>query len=66
MCPASRNDEILMSRCIIAQTMRDSSTLDPVVGRELSLAEAARAHDAVMDPGALGKAVLIPESIRCA
>lgn len=34
--------------------------LRPVVGRELALAEAARAHTAVLDPGAQGKIVLIP------
>jgi NADPH:quinone reductase len=33
-------------------------TLNPVVGRELALADAARAHDAVMEPGAHGKIVL--------
>ena len=33
-------------------------TLNPVVGREMPLAEAARAHAAVMEPGALGKIVL--------
>jgi len=35
-----------------------NGTLNPVVGRELPLADAARAHDAVMEPGALGKIVL--------
>jgi NADPH2:quinone reductase len=35
-------------------------TLTPVVGRELPLAEAARAHELVMAPGALGKIVLVP------
>ena len=35
-------------------------SLNPVVGREIPLAEAARAHDAVMEPGALGKIVLVP------
>ena len=35
-----------------------SGALNPVVGRELPLAEAARAHDAVMEPGAHGKIVL--------
>jgi len=35
-------------------------TLTPVVGRELPLAEAPRAHEMVMAPGALGKIVLIP------
>jgi NADPH2:quinone reductase len=37
-----------------------NSTLNPLVGREFPLAEAARAHEAVMEPGALGKIVLIP------
>jgi NADPH2:quinone reductase len=37
-----------------------NGTLNPVVGRELPLADAARAHEAVMEPGALGKIVLIP------
>jgi NADPH2:quinone reductase len=36
-----------------------NGTLNPVVGREMPLAEAARAHAAVMEPGALGKIVLI-------
>ena len=35
--------------------------LNPVVGRELPLAEAAAAHDAVLAPGAYGKIVLIPD-----
>jgi len=34
-------------------------TLNPVAGREMPLADAARAHAAVMEPGALGKIVLI-------
>jgi NADPH2:quinone reductase len=33
--------------------------LDPVVGREMSLIDAPRAHEAVMEPGALGKIVLV-------
>jgi NADPH2:quinone reductase len=37
-----------------------NGTLNPVVGREIPLAEAARAHETVMEPGALGKIVLIP------
>ena len=37
-----------------------NGTLSPVVGREIPLAEAARAHQAVMEPGALGKIVLVP------
>src|SRR5438067_5299556 len=37
-----------------------NGTLTPVIGREIPLAEAARAHEAVLQPGALGKIVLIP------
>jgi NADPH2:quinone reductase len=37
-----------------------NGTLNPIVGRELPLAEAARAHEAVMEPGAFGKIVLTP------
>lgn len=35
-----------------------NGTLNPVVGREVPLAEAARAHQLVMEPGAHGKIVL--------
>ncbi|HST20289.1 MAG TPA: NADPH:quinone reductase [Blastocatellia bacterium] len=38
----------------------ESGTLRPVVGQEIPLAEAPRAHVAVMEPGAYGKIVLIP------
>ena len=38
----------------------EAGTLCPVVGRELPLAEAARAHEEVLKPGAYGKIVLIP------
>jgi NADPH:quinone reductase len=38
----------------------EAGTLRPVVGREVSLAEAARAHEEVMKPGAYGKIVLVP------
>jgi NADPH2:quinone reductase len=37
-----------------------TGVLTPVVGRELPLAEAARAHEAVLAPGAHGKIVLVP------
>ena len=36
----------------------ENGTLRPVVGQEIPLAEAARAHKAVMEPGAHGKIVL--------
>jgi len=38
----------------------ESGALSPVVGRELPLAEAARAHELIMQPGARGKIVLLP------
>ena len=36
-----------------------NSTLNPIIGRELPLADAAKAHELVMEPGALGKIVLL-------
>lgn len=41
-----------------------NGTLRPVIGQELPLKEAPRAHEAVMTPGAYGKVVLIPEDRR--
>jgi NADPH2:quinone reductase len=38
----------------------ENGTLRPVVGKEMPLADAPRAHHAVMEPGAYGKIVLIP------
>ena len=38
----------------------ENGSFTPVVGREMPLAEAARAHAAVLEPGALGKIVLVP------
>jgi NADPH2:quinone reductase len=38
----------------------EAGTLRPIVGREMPLAEAARAHEEVLKPGAFGKIVLIP------
>ncbi len=37
----------------------ENGTLRPVVGKELPLAEAARAHKEILEPGAAGKIVLI-------
>jgi NADPH2:quinone reductase len=37
-----------------------NGTLTPIIARELPLAEAARAHEAVMASGAAGKIVLLP------
>jgi NADPH2:quinone reductase len=38
----------------------ENGTLSPVVGRELPLHEAARAHHEIMESNAYGKIVLIP------
>jgi len=38
----------------------EQGVLVPVIGQELPLAEASRAHDLVMTPGAYGKTVLLP------
>jgi NADPH2:quinone reductase len=38
----------------------ENGTLRPVIGKEFSLANAAEAHRAVMESGALGKIVLVP------
>ncbi|HEX7900923.1 MAG TPA: NADPH:quinone reductase [Planctomycetota bacterium] len=38
----------------------EQGTLTPVVREELPLAEAARAHERVLEPGAYGKIVLVP------
>lgn len=38
----------------------ENGTLRPIVGQELPLGEAARAHDLVLEPGAYGKIVLVP------
>jgi len=38
----------------------ENGTLRPVVGQEIPLADATRAHKSVMEPGAHGKIVLLP------
>jgi NADPH2:quinone reductase len=38
----------------------ENGTLRPVIGQEFALADAPRAHQAVMEPGAFGKIVLVP------
>jgi NADPH2:quinone reductase len=38
----------------------ENGTLRPVVGKEMPLAEAPRAHKEIMEPGAYGKTVLLP------
>jgi len=39
----------------------ENGTLRPVIGKELPLADAAKAHRAVMQSGAFGKIVLVPQ-----
>jgi NADPH2:quinone reductase len=38
----------------------ENGTLRPVIGKEMPLSDAAKAHQAVMEPGAFGKIALIP------
>jgi NADPH2:quinone reductase len=38
----------------------ENGTIRPVVGKELALGEAARAHKEILETGALGKTILIP------
>jgi NADPH:quinone reductase len=38
----------------------ENGTLRPVIDKEFPLAEAARAHRAVMEPGAMGKIIVVP------
>ena len=38
----------------------ENKTLRPVIGQEIPLAQASRAHTALMEAGAYGKIVLIP------
>ena len=38
----------------------ECGTLNPVIGQELPLADAAKAHTAILEPGAYGKIVLVP------
>jgi len=38
----------------------ENGTLRPIVGKEIPLAEAARAHKEIVEPGAAGKVVLVP------
>jgi NADPH:quinone reductase len=38
----------------------ENGSLNPVIGKEIPLADAAKAHVAIMESGALGKIVLVP------
>jgi len=55
---ASEKELAVMQAAI--QAGIENGTLRPVVGREIPLTEAPRAHRAVLEPGAHGKIILIP------
>jgi NADPH2:quinone reductase len=52
------DDEAAVTHAALAAGL-ENGTLRPVVGLELKLAEAPRAHRKVMEPGAFGKIVLV-------
>ena len=55
---ATEHDRVNINAALVAGL--ENGTLKPVVGKEMSLGDASRAHEAVMQPGAFGKIVLIP------
>jgi NADPH2:quinone reductase len=57
--PNARPDGVAAARAAVDAGLQ-SGVLKPVVGRELPLAEAARAHSVLMDRPALGRLVLVP------
>ncbi len=57
--PNAHPEEIAAARTAVDAGLR-SGVLKPVVGRELPLAEAPRAHRLLMERPALGKLVLVP------
>jgi NADPH:quinone reductase len=57
--PNARPEELAAARAAVDAGLL-SGVLKPVVGRELPLADAPRAHQLIMDRPALGKLVLVP------
>jgi NADPH2:quinone reductase len=55
---ATEADLIEIHSAIVAGL--ENGSLRPIVGQELPLSEAPRAHQLVMEPGAFGKIVLVP------
>jgi NADPH2:quinone reductase len=55
---ASERENVIIHAGLVAGL--ESGTLRPVVGQEVPLTDAPRAHHTVMEPGAYGKIVLIP------
>jgi NADPH2:quinone reductase len=52
-------DELIQIHASLGAGLANGS-LNPVIGQEMPLADAARAHVAVMEPGAFGQIVLVP------
>ncbi len=57
--PNATADEVREAHAAIGAGL-EAGALKPVVGREIPLADASKAHVAVMEPGAYGKMVLVP------
>jgi NADPH2:quinone reductase len=57
--PNARHEEAAAARAAVDAGLK-SGVLKPVVGRELSLEDAPRAHALIMERPALGKLVLVP------
>ncbi|MEO5717788.1 MAG: NADPH:quinone reductase [Chthoniobacterales bacterium] len=57
--PNTPPDELANLHAALVAGLEDG-TLRPVIGKELTLAEAPQAHRDVLEPGAFGKIVLIP------
>ena len=53
------DDEIARAHKAVGAGL-ENGTLRPIVGRQFALAEAARAHVLIREPGAHGKIVLVP------
>jgi len=58
MFAATESDLVEIHAAAIAGL--ENGSLRPIVGQELPLADAARAHKLVMEPGAYGKIVIVP------
>ena len=56
---SSLPDELLSIHAALEAGLANG-TLRPVIGQQFALADAARAHTAVLQPGACGKIVLVP------
>jgi NADPH2:quinone reductase len=53
------DDELRRSYAALTEGLANG-TLNPVIGAELPLADAPKAHRLVLEPGAHGKIVLVP------